>query len=305
MIKVGCCGFSASMQKYFEAYPLVELNKTFYQYPRIETAAGWRSKAPKKFEFTVKAHQDITHRAKLKPCDMSLQSFKRMKHICKILGAKILLLQTPASFGPQMLEYAENFFKTVDREDLVLVWETRGEAWEKSECRDGLRNVLETVRVTHVTDPFLSIPVYLGDIAYFRLHGLGEQMYYYQYTDEELRRLKELLTPFERDGKDIYVLFNNLSMFEDGLRFKEFLSKGVFPKLSAATGLASMKEVAEKTRYPASKSMLLKRIGWKLMVLENGKQVRLGSLLNAVPSKTYKNVEELIKEVKEMGLISE
>jgi uncharacterized protein YecE (DUF72 family) len=73
MIQVGCCGFSASMRKYFEKFSTSELNSTFYRYPQDKTVEGWRQKAPKSFEFTVKAHQDISHR--------SLESYKNVEHL--------------------------------------------------------------------------------------------------------------------------------------------------------------------------------------------------------------------------------
>jgi len=300
MIKVGCCGFPTSMEKYFENFGLVEVNSTFYQYPQDKTVEGWRRKAPESFEFTVKAHQDISHKARLKVEELSFQAFERMKHICKALDAKILLIQTPGSFRPDRLSDAEKLFKEINRENLVLVWETRGQAWEAEETCKKLGKVLEKLDVTHVTDPFRVMPAYTGEVAYFRLHGLGEKMYYYQYSDAELRKLKELVTPYEKEGKNVYVLFNNLSMFQDGVRFMEFLSKGVFPKITSSTGLASIKEVAEKTRYPISKSMLIKRLGWRLAEVEKGKQVKLETFLAGLPSKTYENAEELIKDIESL-----
>jgi uncharacterized protein YecE (DUF72 family) len=298
MIKVGCCGFPTSMKKYFESFSLVELNSTFYEYPRIKTVEGWREKAPRNFEFTVKAHQDISHKAKMKVDEDSLQAFERMKQICQTLNSKILLIQTPGSFRPDRLEKAEKFFKEVECEDLVLVWETRGSNWQKPEVYEKLGRTLEKLDVTHVTDPFRVMPAYTGEVAYFRLHGLGERMYYYQYSDEELQNLKTLVKPYEGRGKEVYVLFNNLAMYEDGLRFMEYLSKGVFPKITGLTGLDSIKSVVERTRYPISKSILVKRIGWRLVEVEAGKQVRLGEFLAELPSKTYKNAEELLNEIK-------
>ena len=118
------------------------------------------------------------------------------------------------------------------------------------ETHKKLGKVLEKLDVTHVTDPFRIMPAYTGGTAYFRLHGLGERMYYYQYSDIELQRLKELIAPYEKEGKEVYVLFNNLSMLEDGVRFMEYLVKRTFPKVTCSTGLASIKEVIEKTRYP-------------------------------------------------------
>jgi uncharacterized protein YecE (DUF72 family) len=302
-VKVGCCGFPTSMKKYYENFSLVELNSTFYQYPRMETVEGWRKKKPETFEFTVKAHQDISHKEKMKISDASLQAFEKMKKICQILNSRILLIQTPGSFRPEKLGDAEKFFKEINRESLALVWETRGTAWETPETYQRLRRVLEEVNVTHVTDPFRVMPAYVSEIAYFRLHGLGEQMYYYQYTDAELKRLKESITPYEKDGKMVYVLFNNLSMFEDAARFKEYLAEGKFPKISSFTGLQSLKEVLERTRYPISKSLLIKKVGWRLVEVEEGKQERLNTFLVDLPPKTYKNIEELLKEIKSIKKI--
>lgn len=304
MIKVGCCGFPTSMTKYFESFSLIELNNTFYQYPRMETVEGWREKAPKNFEFTVKAHQDISHKARLKIGETSLQAFDRMKQICKALNSKILLFQTPGSFKPDKLVEAEKFFKEVDRDGLVLVWETRGSAWENADVYRELGQVLEKSNVTHVTDPFRVMPAYTGEIAYFRLHGLGKQMYYYQYSNVELRRLKEFITLFEEEGKEIYVLFNNLAMFEDGLRFMQYLTKGNFPKITSSTGLAAVKEILEKTRYPTTKSMLIKRLGWRLVEAEEGKQVKLEKFLDCLPSKTFNSMKELLSEINAVRKIS-
>lgn len=275
----------------------MELNTTFYRYPRMPTVVGWREKAPEDFEFTVKAHQDISHKFKLR-VEPSVQALERMKEICKALRARILLVQTPGSFRPDKLEDAYEFFSKIDRGDLTIVWETRGPSWEENGVREKLAKALQELDVSHVTDPLRGMPTYTGSIAYFRLHGLGARMYYYQYTDEELKRLHELVRPLEEGGKEVYVLFNNLSMFDDGLRFMHYLENGCFPSLTGQTGLESVKSVMTRTRYPATKSVLLKRLGWRLVEVEEDKQVRLSELLEDIPSKSYKNVEEVLREIR-------
>jgi len=299
MIKVGCCGYPTSMKKYYEKFRLVEINRTFYAYPRIPTVARWREKAPSDFEFTVKAYQGISHkfRFELKP---SIKAFGLMKEICKTLKARILLIQTPASLRPDKLSDAEKFFKRIKREDLVIVWETRGQAWEVLSIRKKLAETLQELDVPHVTDPFRAMPVYTSDIAYFRLHGLGKRLYYYQYSDEELKRLHELVKPLEAEGKEVYVLFNNLAMFADGIRFMHFIETGRFPSLTEAVGLESVKSVIQKTRYPTTKSLLLKRLGWRLVELEEGEQTRLGELLKNLPSKSYEGIEEVLQELRKL-----
>jgi hypothetical protein len=54
----------------------------------------------------------------------------------------------------------------------------------------------------------------------------------------------------------------------------------------------------ERTRYPAIKSVLLKKLGWRLVEVEERKQVRLNESLKDIPSKSYGNVEEALREVK-------
>jgi len=297
MIKVGCCGYPTAMKKYHESFSLVELNSTFYQYPKMSTVAGWREKAPSEFEFTVKAHQDISHRFKFetKP---SLQAFAQMKQMCETLKARILLIQTPASLRPDRLSDAEEFLRKVQRGNLVVAWETRGPAWEVPQTRKKLAEVLRELDVPHVTDPFKTTPVYTSSVAYFRLHGLGKELYYYQFTDDELKRLHRLVKPFESERREVYVLFNNLAMFDDGLRFKRYIETGEFPSITGAVGTESVKRVIEKTRYPVEKSTLLKRFGWRLVEIEEGKQIRLGELLKDMPSKTYKDVQEVLRGIK-------
>ena len=284
------------MKKYQQNFNLVELNTTFYRYPKPKTLTKWRQNAPKNFEFTVKAHQDITHKHKL--TQPSIPAFNQMKQICEALNAHILLLQTPPSFTPDKLETAQNFFKNIDRENLVLAWETRGPKWNTPVTRKKLAKTLQKLNITHITDPLKTTPTHTNNTAYFRLHGLAQKMYYYQYTDEELKKLHNLVKPLATE-KQVYILFNNLTMLQDSLRLKHYLKTNHFPSLTeGATGLESIKHVIEKTKYPTTKVLLLKRVGWKLAETEENKQIRLNELLKNIPSKTYKNAEEVLSKIK-------
>jgi len=297
MIKVGCCGYPTSMKRYYESFGLVELNRTFYAYPQMTTVIGWREKAPADFEFTVKAHQDISHtyRFEIKP---SVQAFEQMKQICKALKARLLLIQTPGSFRPEKFNDAIEFFRNVQRENLTIVWETRGPLWDEPKNRAALAKALKSVNVPHVVDPFKNTPTYTRDTAYFRLHGMGKQLYYYQYSNKELTRLHKLVEPFERKGKEVYVLFNNLAMFDDATRFMHYLNTCSFPSLTGAVGLDSVRAVIQKTRYPTTRNKLSQRLGWRLVEPESDKQIPLDELLKKIPSKPYGSPEEVLKEIK-------
>jgi uncharacterized protein YecE (DUF72 family) len=61
--RIGTCGFADAQDKMFEVFSILEVQKSFYQPPKVETARRWRQRAPADFMFTVKAWQLITHEA--------------------------------------------------------------------------------------------------------------------------------------------------------------------------------------------------------------------------------------------------
>ena len=63
MLKIGLCGFTMSAAEYFETFPVVEVQQTFYEPPAAATLERWRGQAPPAFEFTMKVWQILTHTA--------------------------------------------------------------------------------------------------------------------------------------------------------------------------------------------------------------------------------------------------
>jgi len=221
------------MKKYFEEFRLTEVQKTFYNPPKVETAEKWRMQAPPDFEFTVKAWQVITHPPSsptyrkagitmkncgfFKPTKEVFEGWEKTREIARALDAKIILFQTPASFkeSEENVENMIEFFSSIERE-FIFVWEPRGWSEEK------VKEVCERLDLVHCVDPFVAKPLY-GDVVYLRLHGSqGKKMYSYKYTSEDLQWLKKFCMSFD---KDVYVLFNNVHMHDDALRFMEILQK--------------------------------------------------------------------------------
>ncbi|HEX8959983.1 MAG TPA: DUF72 domain-containing protein [Geobacteraceae bacterium] len=233
-IKVGCCGFPVARARYQERFSLVEVQQTFYQPPREETARKWRSAAPSGFEFTVKAWQLITHEAtsptyrrlkrlptchpgrygSFRPTEEVMAAWRTTARIADILEARVVLFQCPASFTPTS-EHRENmhdFFSRIDRGNLLLAWEPRGH-WPPEEvstlCRD--------LGLIHCVDPFQGESM-SGELTYFRLHGrVG---YRYRYGGEDL---VFVAGKARARGVPAYVLFNNISMFDDACRFSDLV----------------------------------------------------------------------------------
>jgi len=73
-----------------------------------------------------------------------------------------------------------------------------------------VRAICERLDLIHGVDPLERAPLH-GRVKYFRLHG--GPGYGHVYGDEELEELRGM------EEGEVYVLFNNLSMYDDALRF--------------------------------------------------------------------------------------
>src|SRR3954462_903884 len=58
---VGCCGWTEAQSRYFQDFPVIEIQTTFYQPPAVAVAKRWKAQAPAGFEFCIKAWQLIPH----------------------------------------------------------------------------------------------------------------------------------------------------------------------------------------------------------------------------------------------------
>jgi uncharacterized protein YecE (DUF72 family) len=232
-VKIGCCGFRLSRAEYFLRFPVVEVQQTFYQPPKIETLRAWREEAPVDFEFTIKAWQLITHagasptyrRMKrelteeereecgaFQPTKIVEEGWETTRACAEALRASRILFQCPARFKPtgENLSNLRKFFRKTERGDFIFLWEPRGEAWTR-ELIGGLCRELDLI---HVVDPLVERTA-TPERPYFRLHvrwGVDRK----SYEDEELRELYTLLPR----GETSYVLFNNVRMVDDAARFQ-------------------------------------------------------------------------------------
>ncbi|MEM2583024.1 MAG: DUF72 domain-containing protein [Candidatus Thermoplasmatota archaeon] len=229
MIKVGCCGFPCKKEEYFKKFEIVELQKTFYSLPDIETARKWRKEKPAHFEYTMKAWQLITHlpssptyqKAKLKlegknygffkPSNEVFDAWEKCNEFAKELDAKIVVFQCPPNFheSDENLKNIEHFFSSIEKKFIYAI-ELRGK-WSKEKIFEICKNF----NLIHCVDPFKSESFY-GEIKYYRLHGITG--YNYDYSMEELKNLFEICK-----GKNVYCLFNNTKMLKNAAEFKEMI----------------------------------------------------------------------------------
>jgi uncharacterized protein YecE (DUF72 family) len=239
-VVVGCCGFPEARARYFQRFPIVELQQTFYQSLSPALAEKWRQQAPPGFIFTLKAWQLITHPASsptyrrlreplteadrdacgyFRPTTQVRRAWERTLEVARALDSPLVVFQCPASFTStsEHLQALLSFFEGVPRDGLTLAWEPRGR-WDPSLVRE----LCQRLRLVHCIDPF-SGPCQHGDVAYFRLHGIGG--YRYRYTDEDLCRLAKMCQEELAAGRrGVYAMFNNVSMLGDAVRFQALLA---------------------------------------------------------------------------------
>ena len=62
---------------YVQEFDTVELNASFYRWPRDATFEGWRQRLPKGFTMSVKAHRGLTHFRRLTNPEPWVDRFER------------------------------------------------------------------------------------------------------------------------------------------------------------------------------------------------------------------------------------
>jgi uncharacterized protein YecE (DUF72 family) len=222
-----------AQRKYFETFPCVEINSSFYRLPRPETAARWREAAPKDFEFSMKAWQLITHpassptykRTRIDPRDRPYcgnfgfnptirWAWEQTFEVAEALRAFLVLFQCPASFRPTTGNIAalRRFFEKAKRGRFLMGWEPRG-PWDPQL----VASLCDELELVHVVDPFKTWPAASSKLGYYRLHGVSGPRH--RYTEREFQQLKE----FCAGQKRVYCMFNNVAMAEDARRFQKFL----------------------------------------------------------------------------------
>lgn len=191
---------------YARHFGTVELNSTFYRLPLRETFANWAKGVPAGFVFAVKANRFITHIKRLKEPEASIRLFlSHLSPLKKKLGP--ILFQLP----PQMkvdLGRLEGLIRCLKRRrDLKVALEFRHESWLTEEVFSLIEEARWTVCLADWPDFGRELPL-IGPFCYIRRHG-ATALYAGCYSDEQLAQDADLAMKLAKQGKDIYIYFNN------------------------------------------------------------------------------------------------
>lgn len=278
-----------SLKAYSRVFNFVEVNQTFYEYPEVRRVEGWRRMVPENFIFSVRCHQDLTHRIGLKPVDEAFSVLGRMVSYCDMLEAPLLVMETPANYTltTQDIDQAKQFLSSSTLKGVRLVWEIR------SSITRALINLMQDFNIVHCVDLSIEKPSVNSDLVYSRLFGKGWHNIY-QFTDEELI---EIDTNAQGDSHRLVALsYHGVRMNTDAARFLQYKKTGKFMPVTSFTGVDSAKAVlSEDSQFPSSKSKLIEHQGWKVVDVTSEKRVHLSELLSTIPEKTYKNVNEVVE----------
>jgi uncharacterized protein YecE (DUF72 family) len=197
------------LARYTEVFDTVELNASFYRWPKDSTFTGWRDRLPPGFTMSVKAHRGLTHYRRLSSPEPWIERFERC---WQLLGDRrgVLLVQVHPELqrDESTLARLDSFLERMPATIPVAV-ELRHPSWDDP----AVYQTLERHRAAYVVMSgagLACIPRATADFVYIRMHGPdSDAIYAGSYSDEQLRGWADRLTEWDRDGKDVWMYFNN------------------------------------------------------------------------------------------------
>jgi len=285
-------GNKSSLKVYSEIFNFVEVNSTFYEYPKLSLLEGWRRLVPEDFTFSLRCNQDLTHRIGLKPVDEAYDVFYKMKAYCEALESPFLVFETSTnySFDTEDILDAKEFLSTISLGKVRIVWEYR------AKNAVDIMNLMKDYNIIQCVDFSKHTPTLSSDVAYSRLFGKGKHNIY-QFLDEELLDIEH--TAKESQAETVVLSFHGQRMYNDAARLKMHIATGKFIPVTDYFGIDSAKSVlAQDAVFPSSKAQLISDQGWKVIDLSADKRIHLSELLETIPDKTYINLNEVTAELR-------
>lgn len=194
------------LQYYVARFNTVELNASFYRWPRETSFASWRNRLPEGFAMSVKAPRGLTHAKKLYSPEVWVERITRCWHE---LGDKraVLLAQLPPNLARD--DARLDYFLSALPEWIRVAVEFRHDSWDHPE----VYQLLERHRAAYCIMSGANLPCILRATApfvYIRLHGPDhQQLYGGSYSDDDLKWWADRINEWRSVGKDVLVYFNN------------------------------------------------------------------------------------------------
>jgi len=191
---------------YTQHFGTVEVNSSFYHWPRDATLSNWRRSVPDEFVMTLKAPRALTHGARLYRPEKWVE---RVARGMSLLGdhAGVVLVQLPPDFAYDGARLG--YFLSVWPGRIRTAFEFRHPSWHHEE----VFRLLDRHGAAYCVMSGAGLPCVLRATArfvYARLHGPDrEHMCAGSYSDQDLYWWAERIDEWRRMGRDVYAYFNN------------------------------------------------------------------------------------------------
>lgn len=193
------------LEYYAEHFNALEINSSFYHWPRESTLKSWVKKTPSEFKLVLKANREITHVKRFKNAEHELERFYNLASTLqeKLAG---VLFQLPPSIHKD-LGFLKSMLSQLNQEYKNFI-EFRHKSWF---CEE----VYREMEKMHACFCSVSAPKSSGipeevvkttDDVYVRFHG-AEQWYKHEYSDKELNSWAMEIKRVR--PKTVYAFFNN------------------------------------------------------------------------------------------------
>ncbi len=220
-LRIGCSGFNYYDWKgnfypedlpqnkwldyYSKRFDTVELNVTFYRLPLLKTFDRWYNETPSNFLFSLKGSRLITHIKRLLEPEESLDMFFKRASALKEKIA-IVLWQFAPGFKID-LQRLKDFLELLKAYNVRNTFEFRNESWITKEVIDVCKRYNASLCMADWPVFIDELPI-TSDFVYIRRHGAGGS-YATCYSKEELKKDAKRIRNYLRNGKDVFVYFNN------------------------------------------------------------------------------------------------
>ncbi len=181
---------------YSHQFSTVEINHSFYRMPTEKLLQQWAASVPEKFQFALKANQQITHIQRLRNCESTVKRFLEAASVLHEGGhLGPILVQLPPNFkaDPALLEELLKLRPPAFR----FAFEARHASWYTEETYAILRK-FGTALCLAETDEQAPPEVITADFTYVRLRRET-------YTPKQLAAWKTRFDTWMGEGVDVYV----------------------------------------------------------------------------------------------------
>ena len=189
----------------------IEINSSFYKVPQRATVKKWADSVPDDFVFTFKLWQEITH---VKGFAYNDADVLRFMEVISEAGNKkgCLLVQFPPSLTIAQFTQVEELLGIIQSitpaHGYRVVIEFRHPSWYIGEVYELADEYACSVVLHDIPKSANSRLNKQAAFVYLRFHGPAGD-YRGGYTNDYLQLQAEQIAAWRKEGKDVYVYFNN------------------------------------------------------------------------------------------------